>query len=91
MSYSETKMPDTTRAERPGATAARSSAAMAAADIEAAKRVLYHIRSHLELLTSDVIELRTALDGEPGTASALAARLLDDPDDLLRYAGLKRH
>jgi hypothetical protein len=53
---------------------------MAAADIEAAKHVLYHVRSHLELLTADVIDLRNALDGEPGSARALAAKLLDDPD-----------
>lgn len=53
---------------------------MASADIEAAKRVLYHVRSLLEVLTADVIDLRNALDGEPGEASALAAKLLDDPD-----------
>lgn len=87
-------MPDKTRARRrpqraprPRSAAARSSADIAAADIEAAKRVLYHIRCHLELLTADIIDLRNALDREPGTASALAAGLLDDPEDLVRYAG----
>jgi hypothetical protein len=56
-----------------------------AADTEAAKRVLLHVMSYLELLTADVADLMTALDKGPGEASALAARLLDDPDDLWRY------
>jgi hypothetical protein len=63
------------------------SGARAAADIEAAKRVLSHIRSYLELLTADVADLINALDGEPGEACALAAKLLDDPEDPWRYTG----
>jgi hypothetical protein len=44
--------------------------------------MLWHIRSYLELLTADVADLINALYGKPGEASALAAKLLDDPDDL---------
>jgi hypothetical protein len=60
-------------------------AARTAADTEAAKRVLLHVMSYLELLAADVADLMAALDKGPGEASALATRLLDDPDDLWRY------
>ncbi len=58
-----------------------------AADIAAAKRVLSHIQSYLELLTADVRDLMNALDKGPGAASELAAELLDDPEDSWRYTG----
>jgi hypothetical protein len=50
------------------------------ADIEAAKRIVLHVRSFLELLTSDLCELHEALDRRPGQVSEIAARLLDDPE-----------
>lgn len=50
------------------------------ADIEAAKRILSHARSFLELLADDLRELQVALDQAPGRASELATRLLDDAE-----------
>jgi hypothetical protein len=55
-------------------------ASVAAADIEAAKRIVLHVRSSLELLASDLRDLYVALDQRPGQVSELAAKLLDDPD-----------
>lgn len=69
-----------TRTPRSHGTAART-----AADIEATKRVLLHVMSYLELLAADVADLMAALDKGPDEANALAAKLLDDPDDLWPY------
>jgi hypothetical protein len=65
--------------------------AIASDDAAAAKRVLSHIRSYLELLTADVADLTNALDGKPGEVTALAAKLLDNPEDLWRYTGPYDH
>jgi phosphomannomutase len=51
-----------------------------AADVEAAKRIVSHVRSFLELLADDLRELQVALDQAPGCASELAPRLLDDAE-----------
>jgi len=64
---------------------AAATAEVAAADIEAARRVLLHVVSTMELLGADIKALIVALDKGSGEASALAARLLDDPEDLWRY------
>jgi hypothetical protein len=53
---------------------------MTEADIAAAKRIVLHVQSFLELLADDLRELQVALDQRPGHASELAARLLDDTE-----------
>jgi hypothetical protein len=67
---------------RPGSAMASSATT---ADTEAALRALNHVKGHLELLTADLGDLMRALGKGPDHASALAAELLDDPEDPWRY------
>ena len=50
-------------------------------DQAAAKRLLADIRERLDNLGFDLARLGRALDGPPGTVSALAAELLDEGQD----------
>jgi len=46
-------------------------------DAVAAKRLLFDMRERLENFTCELRNLYVAMDGPPGTVSALAAELLD--------------